>query len=340
MDLSCLKELMSRAPDMVITVLGDFCLDKYLYIDADRDEPSLETGLTAYQVVGKGIYPGGAGTVANNLRALTAQVGCVGVIGEDGEGCELTNALRKIGADTAYMVADSERCTSTYTKPMRGRPGAYTELSRLDFKNYAPMSKATEDKVIANMRACAAKLDALIVVDQFVEPDCGVVNSNVRKAISELARERPGLVIFADSRAFIHLFSGVVVKCNNYEVVRSVVPDFDGEPDEQTVLDCGKKLCEKNGRPVFVTLGERGIRAFDGEGAHRARGLDVPGPIDICGAGDAATSGIALALALGANCADAAVMGNLVASITIQQIGVTGTATPAQVIERYKDHFC
>ena len=85
MTLESIKELMARAPECAITVLGDFCLDKYLYIDPDLDEPSLETGLTAYQVIGQGIYHGGAGTVTNNLRGLTAKVFCVGIVGEDGE---------------------------------------------------------------------------------------------------------------------------------------------------------------------------------------------------------------------------------------------------------------
>lgn len=339
MNIHTLKEMMLNANDSAITVLGDFCLDKYLYIDSELDEPSLETGLTAYQVIGKGIYPGGAGTVTNNLRGLTAQVYCVGVIGDDGEGFELIKALKAVGANADYMVTDPERCTSTYTKPMRGKPGSYTELNRLDFKNFKPMSKATEEKIIANMRECAAKSRALLVLDQFIEADCGVVNTNVRNAIYALAKENPDLIIYADSRAFIHLFSGVIVKCNNFEVVKSVMPDFEGTPDQETVLDCGKKLFEKNGRPVYVTMGKHGIMAFDSTGAHHADAVDVPGPFDICGAGDSASSGIVLALSLGASAEDAAIMGNIVASITIQQIGVTGFATPAQVVKRFEDYL-
>ncbi len=339
MNLKKLTDMMECAPNSVITVLGDFCLDKYLYIDPDRDEPSLETGLTAYQVVRKGIYPGGAGTVVNNLRGLTAQTLCVGVVGDDGEGFELLRALRDIGADTTYMITDPNRCTSTYTKPMRGKDGKYSELNRLDFKNFAPMSPETEAKVIENMRICAAKSKALLVLDQFVEADCGVVNTNVRNAIFQLAQENPDLIIYADSRAFIHLFSGVIVKCNNFEVVKSVNPDYDGgEPSPEMVLDYGNRLFKKNNRPVFVTMGKHGIMAFDETGAHHVDAIDVPGPFDICGAGDSASSGIVLALTLGATPEEAALMGNIVASITIQQIGVTGFATPAQVIQRYKDY--
>ena len=63
----------------------------------------------------------------------------------------------------------------------------------------------------------------------------------------------------------------------------------------------------------------------------------VSGPIDICGAGDSCSAGIASAMVSGATHEQAAAFGNLVASITIQQIGVTGTATPAQVRARWRE---
>ena len=221
---------------------------------------------------------------------------------------------------------------------MYGTPGDYTELNRLDFKNFEPMHKDIEAKIIENMRACVAESDALLVLDQFIEPDCGVINTAVREAVIAIAAERPDLVIYADSRAFIHLFSDVVVKCNNFEVVKSIDTNFEGEPDGDMVLDCGSKLYAKNGRPVFVTRGKHGSMVFDAEGVYNSPAVDVPGPFDICGAGDSSASGIVLALALGASPRDAADLGNIISSITIQMIGVTGFATPEQVIKRYEEY--
>ena len=61
-------------------------------------------------------------------------------------------------------------------------------------------------------------------------------------------------------------------------------------------------------------------------------GFPVAGPVDIVGAGDSATSGIVASLLAGASESEAATIGNLVASITVQVIGSTGTATPDQVL--------
>jgi sugar/nucleoside kinase (ribokinase family) len=63
-------------------------------------------------------------------------------------------------------------------------------------------------------------------------------------------------------------------------------------------------------------------------------GVHVDGPIDPTGAGDSATAGAVLALCAGAELAEASLVGNLVASITIQQINTTGTAQPDQLTDR------
>jgi len=319
MNIRELGKKLCSAENIVITVFGDYCLDKYLYIDVDRDEESLETGLIAYQVTKKGLYPGAAGTVVNNLRSLKVQTLCVGVIGDDGEGYELLNALKKIGADTKYMITDSERCTGTYTKPMRKN----VELNRLDFKNFTPMSKQTEQKLIENLYAAVNQSNAVIVLDQFIEENCNTVNSTIREEIAVIADKYPDLIIYADSRAYINLFKNIMVKCNNHEIVgRGLAP-----------ADAAKTMFEKNKKPVFVTMGENGSIVFDKNGSHKIDAVKVDGPIDICGAGDACTSGIVLGMALGASPEVAAYLGNIISSITIKQIGVTGTATQEQVLD-------
>ncbi len=63
-------------------------------------------------------------------------------------------------------------------------------------------------------------------------------------------------------------------------------------------------------------------------------GVRLEGPTDPTGAGDSAAAGAVLALAAGANLPEAALVGNLVASITVQQLATTGTARPEQLPPR------
>jgi len=103
------------------------------------------------------------------------------------------------------------------------------------------------------------------------------------------------------------------------------------------------ELSRRTGRPVFCTRGAAGILVADARPA-TARVETVPaypvsGPIDIVGAGDSTSAGIACAVATGASLSEAAAFGNLVASITIRQLGTTGTASPDQVRQRWREVY-
>ena len=102
------------------------------------------------------------------------------------------------------------------------------------------------------------------------------------------------------------------------------------------VATAARELTRRTGRGVFVTIGAEGIVYVDEEETHSIPGIPVSGPIDIVGAGDSTMAGIASALCAGATPAQAARVGCVAASITIQQIGVTGTATPDQIRARFQ----
>jgi len=335
------QELLARFPEVAVAVVGDFFLDKYFILDATLTEVSLETGLDAYQVVAKRPSPGAAGTVTNNLTALeTGRVYAVGVVGDDGEGYELRQGLAATGVDMTYLAQSPDIFTPTYIKPMlRDETGRERELNRLDIKNRRPMPRALEEAVINGLRDVLGRVGAVIVADQVAERELGVVNDRVRDEVCTLARENPAVVFFADSRANIGLFCHVIVKPNKFEAARAC--GYEGTEETLTAEDAyryGEELARRNQAPVYVTAGAEGIVVLDGQSATHVPGIPVPPPIDIVGAGDSTTAGIVCALCSGATLQEAAVLGNCVASVTIQQIGTTGTASREQVATRFAEH--
>jgi bifunctional ADP-heptose synthase (sugar kinase/adenylyltransferase) len=254
-------------------------------------------------------------------------------VGDDGEGFELLRCLDRIGANTSFIIKSSDMCTNTYTKPMRIQDGSFKEMNRLDFRNFIPTARDVEDKVIENLKKAVLVSDAIILSDQFHELNCSVITDRVRDFISQLAVEHPNVIFYADSRAFINKYRNVMVKCNNFETVKCIMPDYNGAVTEGILLKCGLELFMRNKKTVFITLGDKGSIVFDNEVTH-VPAFKVEGPVDTCGAGDANNAGIVLGLALGFDKTEAALIGNIVSSITIEQIGVTGTATIEQVIER------
>jgi rfaE bifunctional protein kinase chain/domain len=337
-----LQQILDRLPELTIGVVGDLFLDRYLEIAAELSEPSLETGLDAYQVTRVRSHPGAAGTVINNLAALgVKQVMALAVLGDDGEGHELRQAvadLRVVDSGCLFSVTDRSFRTPTYTKPVfheKGRPPR--ELNRLDIKNRIPLPQIAERQILRALAESWQSLDALVVLDQVSEANCGVITERVRQRIAQLGKAAPEKLILADSRARIGLFEFVSLKPNRSECLKAAGLLETNPPGlPATALS----LARQAQRPVFCTTGERGIilaQPGSGEQVSHIPGYPVRGPIDIVGAGDSTSAGIACAIASGAGLAEAAAFGNLIASITIQQIGTTGTASPEQIRKRWLD---
>src|SRR5262245_2370751 len=335
-----LEHILARIPELSIGVLGDVFLDRYLDLDATLTEPSLETGLDAYQVVRVRPQAGAAGTVVNNLAALGIRnVPVIALIGDDGEGHELRQVLEALRiVDAKHLVSWPGRRTPTYTKPMLHTPGhSPRELNRLDFKNRAPTPQAAEHCLLSGLEAIWPHVHALLVLDQVREAECGVVTSRVRQRVADFGAGHPAKLILADSRERTGLFRSVWLKPNESECGRAV-PGMAAGPDQ--VRHCAIELARRTRRPVICTRGAGGILVVDSrvpcEHILEVPAYPVAGPIDSVGAGDSTSAAVACAIAAGATLAEGAAFGNLVASITIQQIGTTGTATPAQVRERWE----
>lgn len=337
---SRLESLLSRFTGLSIMVVGDFFLDKYLVLDPALDEPSLETGLAARQVVARRSAPGAAGTVTANLHALgVGHLHALGITGDDGEGYELRQGLTEMGVHLDGLFESPDRFTPTYIKPVNREAGGERELSRVDIQNRTPTPRVLEDRLIEFLGDMAPRVDAVAVLDQVGRRNTGVVTDRVREAIGELGRTHPDKVILADSRARIGEFRHVIRKGNRNEMGGATVDLRVGEmrraaADRRSGGDRGSG--EGPARPVYITLGEEGLLLIDGDDRRHLPGIRVPGPVDTVGAGDSVTAGIVSSLAAGATYMEAGRIGNLAASVTVRQLGVTGTASPAQVVEALK----
>ena len=338
-DLQAITNALMDSGKSRILVLGDYALDKYLYMDPRRDEPSIETGLTAYQIHSKRMSAGAGGNVVANLRALGAQVICISLVGNDGEGFELLRCLHSIGANTDYMVKTDTLCTCTYTKPMRlQEDGSWKEMNRLDFRNFTPPSMALQKQLVENLKACLPNVDAVLLVDQFCQRNLGTITDYVREQVNQLALEHPEVIFFVDSRAFSGEFRNMIVKCNNHELM--AMAGTSCIPEEPALLSqMARRLGEKNNAVFVVTRGSLGMLIQDGAQSWLVDAVNVRGPLDIVGAGDSASAGFVLGLTRNLHLTQAAMVGCCVASITIQQLGTTGTATVPQVLERLQAYL-
>jgi bifunctional ADP-heptose synthase (sugar kinase/adenylyltransferase) len=247
----------------------------------------------------------------------------LGIVGADGFGHELGQALAARGISGELLVRAPGVPTFTYTKLINLCTGV-EDLPRVDFVNAQPLPAGIEREVVARLERAAADYDVIIVSDQAETETGGVVTPAVREALARVAAARPELVIWVDSRLRPEHFRGVIVKPNEQEA----------EAACRRVLgrvDYAELRRRTGAKRLVVTRGGEGAVIIDESGTQHIAGRRVENPVDICGAGDSFSAGAALTLKVTADPQAAARMGNLVASITIMKPG-TGTASPEEVI--------
>jgi rfaE bifunctional protein kinase chain/domain len=320
--------LSAAFPKLRVAVVGDFCLDRYLEIDPQREEVSIETGLQVHNVVRVRAQPGAAGTIVNNLEALgVGEIFPVGFCGEDGEGYELLRALRaQAGVNLQHFIQTPERRTFTYCKPLvlvAGEP--LRELQRFDSKNWDATPEAVSAQLAASIKSLSGSVDAIIVMEQTEIEGAGVVTSPVLQALEEIATDLPHLPIVADSRRGLGGYPPCIFKMNAAELAALTgAARLSGDQIAEAALH----LAGENGRPAIITMAEKGMVAADPSGeVVRVSALPVRGSIDVVGAGDSVTASVTAALAAGATLQEALEVAALASSIVVHQLGTSGAAS-------------
>jgi bifunctional ADP-heptose synthase (sugar kinase/adenylyltransferase) len=279
---------------------------------------------------------------------MDVRVSAVGVTGQDGEGFDLRQGLLQRGVTIEGLLESRDLYTPTYMKPMMGaeKPeGGERELNRLDIKNRQPLPSKLEMAVMAQLERLLPTVDGVVIADQVQERNYGVITDSVRAKLAQLATAHHTKIFIVDSRLRIGEFEQVIIKPNLHEAQAALdLPaaqsgPMDSEERMKVARACGQGLFERNQKPVFITLGSQGILVVTEAGVEHVPGIPVTGELDIVGAGDSVMAGLASALAAGGTTKEAAIIGNMAASITIQQLGTTGTASRTQLRDRFHSHF-
>lgn len=332
---SRLLELIGRIPRVRIGVIGDFILDGYWHADMGRSELSRETPLFPRPIVQERYSLGGAANVAWNLADLgVREAVAFSVLGDDWRGALLRGLLAAEGINTEGLFNQADRVSPFYGKILlqaSGRPAQ--EDSRLDFINTNPVTPATETVLLDRLSANFPNLDALIVADY---QEQGVLTPRVTEGLLALAKAYPQIPVVVDSRSRAADFQSLILKPNEIEAARLFFPKQD--PAAVSVEALSRATVEHqsvSSRPIFITRGAEGCLAcFDGR-CESVPGMPVGEPVDPVGAGDSFITALAVALSPGADPVEAACFANLAASVTVKKIGITGTASPEELVKQY-----
>jgi D-beta-D-heptose 7-phosphate kinase/D-beta-D-heptose 1-phosphate adenosyltransferase len=309
------RALFARAADRKILVVGDVMLDEWIWGTVTRISPEAPVPVVA--VSNHSFTLGGAGNVANNLRALDARVWFGGTVGEDEFGRQVRELLRAEGIDDAGVFAARERPTTRKTRVVAHNQ----QVVRADWESTHALSASDREAVAAFVARSAASCDAVV----FSDYGKGLLS----REIVEAAFACP-LVVVDPKPQNIDLFAGVTCVAPNAAetaAITGVAVD-----DDAGLERAGARLLERLGcRYAVVTRGEHGMALFGSAGER----LTVPSVArtvyDVSGAGDTVVAVLSLALAAGAAIGQAVELANFAAGAVVEKLG-TATASADEIL--------
>ena len=329
------KTLLVAMGGVRIGVVGDAALDVYWDADMTLSRLARENPHHFLPVVRERLAPGGGCHAAACAAALgVAGTWQLGLVGDDWRGRELARLLPDDGVNPDFLLVSPERTTNAFCKPLRfGLCEVVYEDPHLYFENRTPTPPAVEAALLERLETLLGQVDAVLVADYH---EHGVMTEPLRERVC--AAGRAGMSVLVDSRTRIDAFHSVILKPNAVEAAWAAGLEINPrEVSLRQLEEISLQLAQRNGATVCLTLGARGCLWAEGGEVRHIPTRPAPPPIDIVGAGDAFAAACLAALAAGADGPEAAALGHLAAGVVVRKIGVTGTATPEEILRRFDE---
>lgn len=295
-----------------VLVVGDVMLDRYWFGDAQRISP--EAPVPVVRVVRQDSRLGAAGNVAKNAAALGAQVGLLGVVGDDEPGREVESLLANTNI-RSHLHRDPALPTTIKLRVIARQQ----QLVRVDFEDVPAhdilMSKLDEYKTLL------PDYDIVLLSDY---AKGGLAHVSEMISIARSA----GKVVLVDPKGDDYRrYSGATLVTPNRAELRAVVGAWRDEDDLAQRVE--RLRAELGLAGLLLTRSEEGMTLF--EAAQRfhvsAQTREV---FDVTGAGDTVIATLAVMLGGGVGLRAAVQIANRAGGIVVGKVG-TAVVTPEEL---------
>ncbi len=313
--LRCLHEYRA----FTAMVVGDFMLDQHVHGAAERLSPDAPVPVLLASRFEDA--PGGSSNVARCLRALKAEVLCVGVTGVDAESAILRKALDDAGCETDGLIGDGTRPT-TIKRSLIGlaQHRHPQKMFRVDIESREPIQHDVRERLLSYIESNLDRTDIVCLEDY----NKGVCTPEFCRALIDLCRSK-GKPILVDPAAIedYSKYSGATaITPNRSEAELATGLDTPLESTHEHNLQMATMLMEKfDLDAVVLTLDKHGaLLARPGE-----EPLIVPtvarSVYDVTGAGDMVLAALAGGVANGFSWHDSVIFANAAAGLEVEVFG-------------------
>ena len=315
-----LTAVVRRFPQRKIVVLGDLIADQFVYGEISR--VSREAPVLILRHERTETAPGGAANCAANLAALGARVVLIGVVGEDAAGIALLEELRTAKVECGGIVSSPEVRTTTKVRILAGQiHSTRQQVIRLDYESERLTDANLSEQLRARLREEVATADGVIISDY----NYGVAGEELTLAAREAMQER-NIPVLVDSRFSLNRYHNFTSATPNEDEVEHLLGRHFNNVSELEAA--GTSLREQLGyRSLLITRGSQGMALFEaGADPLHIEPVSARDPVDVTGAGDTVIATYTLALASGADFADAAHLANHAGGLVVMKRGTASVS--------------
>ena len=315
-----LFSLIEQFKDQKVLVIGDLTLDEFLTGEVERVSREAPVLILRHEFTKQ--VPGGGANAIYNFAKLGAQVKAVGLVGQDSQAQVLVDIFLKSGIDVAGILVDPERPTVTKTRIAgHARQSVTQQIVRIDRKSDLPPGDALQEHLAEYISSQLANVTAVVCSDY----GDGVLG----RAVIESACNHPRVIV--DAQKDLFRYQGATLFTPN-------LPEAEAEVgyslnDLASLKRAGFDILRRTkAKEILITRGEDGMSLFNHANEDH---LHIPAfnkreVFDVTGAGDTVVAALTLALCAGASTWEAAILGNLAASLVVRQFG-TATTKPEEL---------
>ena len=171
-----------------IIVVGDVMLDRYWWGNVDRISP--EAPVPVVHISSSTCAAGGAANVAANITGLGATSILFGVVGNDLESDELSDAMGSAGVSSEFLVRSDSRTTIVKTRVVAHGQ----HVVRVDRETVAPLSQTEEAIVLQKLIPLISEANAVLISDY----NKGLLTPGVLSAVIKEAKDKE--ILYSSTR--------------------------------------------------------------------------------------------------------------------------------------------
>jgi D-beta-D-heptose 7-phosphate kinase/D-beta-D-heptose 1-phosphate adenosyltransferase len=299
-----------------LLVIGDVILDRYTWGDAER--VSQEAPVILLRADKREQRLGGAANVCNMLSGLGAQPTLAGVVGDDADGDQVRDELRRAEIACTSVLTDSSRPTTVKERFMgRAQQRHPHQILRVDREVRDALSEPVEVKLLGSIADMLGDHE-LVLISDYAK---GVCTTTLLAEVISLCRQAGKRVLVDPVRHpdYSRYRGASSMTPNRLEASLATGGTI---PRAADAFPLARKLRDElDLEAAIITLDKEGMALAHSDGHEAIFPTRQRQVYDITGAGDMVLSVIGMALAAGASYDDAIRIANIAGGLEVEKVG-------------------